>query len=130
MKQINCTFSQEEYELIKEKAEQISKSPTGYVKYAALLLAHANNTERKCDLESQDLVKQMHEALDNLKPDPDGEHPFIVSSLFDESIWTVLPSSKKGEMAFKLKKFVTLHSNQYKFLSKNKDRINQYVKLK
>lgn len=93
-KRIYSYFSKEEYDLVVKAADEISLSPSAYMKYKVLL-----------DLmpkEHKDPTLCWKELQNNLNKLPAGK-TFIVSTLLPE-IWPSLSRSTKMTLALKLSK--------------------------
>lgn len=115
---IYSNYSQEDYDVVIELAEQLGFSPSAFQRYCVMLYADKRgNTTPLTSLKSK--------MLSNIKQKESGE-TFIVSSLVPDE-WPSLSRSDKMSLAKQLALHVRNNPQRYKISSVSKGKTNIYV---
>ena len=113
MSKMYCNYTQDEMNAITDAAKDYGMTPSGFQKYATLLLARQPVTgiQEKSELDIADLIAQMISAIEKKAP---GE-TFVVSTVFLPEIWTQLNRSKKLTIGHALAQYEKTHPEIIRF---------------
>lgn len=103
-KRIVVTLSQDEYDLVEKESRREGFRVSAFAKYRLLqgILPQKTN-------QLSSLFVEMQNSLDSLK----SGQTFIVSSLFEPSVWRSLVRGEKNSLAQRLKDIVNSNPNKY-----------------
>ena len=118
---IYSTYSEREFELIKEQAEQRGLRPAEYVRQLVLLALP------KVEEEPHDMKELSAEMFAELARTVPGK-PFIISSLFRAEVWASLTASEKRALAMMLSHHVRRTPDLEK-IGELSSKVSQYRKV-
>ena len=120
MKRIYSNYSDEEYEIIQNLAQEQGFTLSSFQKYCVMMTANNSGNQTTVSV----LIDKMHTVLDAFEKDK----PFIVSSLLPDE-WPNLSRNDKMTISLALKKYVDEHSSEFRINKKIRSNINQYVRF-
>lgn len=122
---IYSNYSNSEIASIKNEAEEIGMSLSGFQKYCVELFIKSDPATRKNMTPIMNLKTDLQNSLREMKSGT----TFIISSLFKPEVWANLSRSDKMVLSLELSKFVTSHPKEYIVVKRIRGTIKQYKKI-
>ena len=112
-KTICCSYTPEEMNEISEVAAKYGMTPTGFQKYASLLLDRQSVTDKqkRGETDTAELISQMIRTIEQKAP---GE-TFVVSATFPPDIWEQLKRNQRLTIAHALAQYAKTHPDIIRF---------------
>lgn len=130
-KNICCNYTPDEMNEISEAAAKYGMTPTGFQKYATLLLARqpVTDEQKRGKTDTAEFISQMIHTIEQKAP---GE-TFVASAVFPPDIWEQLKRNQRLTIAHALAQYAKTHpdivrfTGRYSFNTKVYERVDASV---